>query len=158
TLRSSGRCPNGKDRPGACLFPLRVPATTERAAPAAERRGLSLPFEPWLERTAGTDPSGVCPSGLSRGLRGGRDRRRLLEHQLAAARVDEDGVALVELVLEQPQGERVLDQPLERALQRPGAVGRVPTRVGDGLLRRVRELQREPPLGQAPPQPGELQL
>ena len=47
---------------------------------------------------------------------------------LAELGVRADRVALGELALEQPQRERVLEQPLDRALQRPRAVGRVPAR------------------------------
>ena len=71
-------------------------------------------------------------------LDGGRSRRaRLREHELAVRRVDEDGVAVGEVALEQPQRERVLEQPLDRALERPGAVGRVPAGLGERLLRGV---------------------
>ena len=72
--------------------------------------------------------------------------------------VDADRVALGELALEQPLRERVLDQPLQRALERPGAVGRVPARLGEHLLRRVGQLERELPLGEPRAQPLELEL
>ena len=73
-------------------------------------------------------------------------------------RVDTDRVALGEVAFEQPQRERVLDQPLERALERPRAVGGIPAGLRDGLLRRVGQLEREAALGEPLAQPRELQL
>lgn len=64
---------------------------------------------------------------LGRGRLGGRS---FVEAELAVLRVHANGVALGELALEQPQRERVLEQALDRALQRPGAVGRVPAGLG----------------------------
>src|SRR5205823_8861784 len=63
-----------------------------------------------------------------------------------------------ELALEQPKRERILDQPLECPLQRPGAVGWIPTCFGHELLRRFRELEPEAALGQPLAQPPELEL
>src|SRR5436190_1221980 len=69
-----------------------------------------------------------------------------------------DGVALAELALEQSQRQRVLDQPLQRSLQRPRAVGRVPSRLGNELLGGIRQLEPEPSLGQPRAQALQLQL
>ena len=63
-----------------------------------------------------------------------------------------------EVALEQPDRERVLEQALDRALQRAGAVGRIPARVADRRLRRVGQLELEPALGETVAQPLELQL
>ena len=57
--------------------------------------------------------------------------------------------ALAELALQQPQRQRVLDQALDRALQRPGAVGRVPTGFRQVLLGGVGQLDRDAALGEA---------
>ena len=84
--------------------------------------------------------------------------RRLREHEVAVLRVDADRVAVAEVAFEQPQRERVLEQPLDRALQRTRAVGRVPARLDDRLLRGVRQLEREPALGEPLAQALELQL
>ena len=69
-----------------------------------------------------------------------------------------DGVALLELALEEPQRERVLDQPLERPLERPRAVGRIPAGLGDQLLRLVGQAQADRALAEPRAQPGELEL
>src|SRR5918995_6127197 len=92
--------------------------------------------------------------------RGASDRQSSLcplEDELAVLRVDADRVAVGELALEQPLREGVLDQPLERALQRPGTVGGVPAGLPEHLLRRVRQLEREPPLGEPRAQTLELE-
>jgi len=81
---------------------------------------------------------------------GGEDRfADSLEGELAVVRrVDADGVAVAEVALQQPQRERVLDEPLDRPLQRPGAVSRIPAGVGERLLRGVGQLERDPPIGE----------
>src|SRR5262245_5779725 len=90
--------------------------------------------------------------------RGGLGRRRLLEGEPAVDRVDAHGLALLELALEQPERERVLDLALDRALQWPCAVRRVPAGLGEVLLRRVGQLEGQAPLGEARPQPSELEV
>src|SRR5689334_215492 len=81
-----------------------------------------------------------------------------LEHQIAVLSVDPDGVALAEITLEEPQRERVLEEALDRALERPGAVGGVPTGVGDHALRLVGQLELQATLGEPAPEPPELLL
>src|SRR5438309_1915145 len=54
--------------------------------------------------------------------------------------------------------ERVLEQALNRPLERPGAVGRVPTCLSDHLLRGIGQLELEASVGEALPQAVELQL
>src|SRR5437773_10024820 len=73
-------------------------------------------------------------------------------------RVDENRVAGGEVTLEQPQGERVFEQPLDRALERPRAEGRIPARFGERLLGSVGQLERELAFGQPFAQARELQL
>ena len=75
------------------------------------------------------------------------DFQKLEKTPFAVLRVDVDGVALAELALQQPQRERVLDQPLDRALERAGAVGRVPACLGEDFLRRIRQLEPQAALG-----------
>ena len=114
------------------------------------------------------DPTPRCPTssdtrsalGADRCLQGLLAGRVICSHEpdLTELRVRADRVALGELALEQPQRERVLDQALDRALERPGAVGRIPARLGDQLLRRVGQLEREPALGEPRAQPRELEL
>src|SRR5215218_1247844 len=104
---------------------------------------------------SGTD-SGSGRAGRLRG--GGLGDRRLLEDQLAVADVGDDGVALAEVALEEPQRERVLDHPLKRTLERPRTVLRVPARLGHELLRGVGELERDAALGEPLAQASELEL
>src|SRR4051812_18893424 len=81
-----------------------------------------------------------------------------LEHELAVLRVDANAVAVGEVALEQSQRERVLDHALQRALQGPGAVRRVPACFGDGVLRLVRQLELDAALGEPSAQARELEL
>src|SRR3712207_7685907 len=53
---------------------------------------------------------------------------------------------------------RVLDESLERALERPRAVLGIPPGLGDVLLCRVRQLERDPALREPLPQARELEL
>ena len=53
-----------------------------------------------------------------------------------------------EVALEQPQRERVLEQALDRPLERPRAVGRIPAGLGERLLRGVGQLELEAALGE----------
>ena len=90
--------------------------------------------------------------------RGGSDRGGLLEHELVVPGVDPHRVALPEVALEQAHRQRVFDQPLQGALERAGAVGRVPARLGDDLLRLVGQLERQPAFGEPVTQAPELEL
>ena len=63
------------------------------------------------------------------------------EPDLAEFGVGPDRVAVREVALEQPQRERVLEQALDRSLERPGAVGGVPAGLGDQLSRTLRQLE-----------------
>jgi hypothetical protein len=63
---------------------------------------------------------------------------------LTVLRVYPDGVACTEVAFEQPQRQRVLDHPLDRTLERPGAVRGIPTGLRHDLLRSVRQLDRDP--------------
>src|SRR2546430_2419900 len=87
-------------------------------------------------------------AGRRLGDGGGHGRGRLLEDELTVPRVDANGVALAELALEQSQGQGVLDQALQRPLEWPGAVRRIPAGLGDELLRLVCQLEPESALGQ----------
>ena len=72
------------------------------------------------------------------------------EADLPQLGVRPDGVAFAGLSFEQPQRERVLEEPLDRALERSRAVGRVPARIGDQLAGAIGQLERDPALGQPP--------
>src|SRR5205823_10080142 len=82
---------------------------------------------------AGSDPRLVrarrAREGRAREPSGGRGRFRdggSLERELAVASLDEDRVALAEAALEERRRERVLDEPLQRSLERTRPVRRVP--------------------------------
>src|SRR5579862_9744547 len=83
----------------------------------------------------------------------------LLEDELGPIPgVDANQVARAEVPLEQPQRKRILEQPLDCALQRTRTIRRVPPRLGDDLLGCVSQLELEPALGEALAQPHELEL
>ena len=73
--------------------------------------------------------------------RGGLNGLLLLEHHLAAAVVDGDGVLGREASFEDRLRERVLDLRLDRALERPRAVHRVEADLGELGERRVGDLE-----------------
>src|SRR5574337_223847 len=85
-------------------------------------------------------------------------RRHLLEEQLLAPRVDSHRVALAELSFEKLERKRVLEQPLDRTLERPRAVGGIPARLREDLLRLVRDLELDLALREPLAQPPELEL
>src|SRR5205807_9605494 len=96
----------------------------------------------------------TAASGGRGGLRDGGS----LERELAVASVHEERVALAEAAFQQRRRERVLDEPLQRPLQRTRPVCRVPARLGQQLLRGRCQLDVDAPLRQPSPQPGELEL
>src|SRR6266566_10039866 len=132
-----------------CTFRLRE-ARDEQLAQERRRADEEGPHPPFIgERGPRLSPS-LC--GCRRGCAG------LLEDESGAVRVDADRVALTEVALEQPQRERVLDEPLDRPLQRPRAVRGIPARLRDELLRRVGQLDLQAPVGEPVAQPRELHL
>src|SRR3954471_23797944 len=78
-----------------------------------------------------------------KGLRGcgGRSSGSLCEHERPVPGLDTDSVAFVEVALQQSKCERVLDQALQRPLERARTVGRIPAGLGDELLRLLRQLE-----------------
>ena len=104
-----------------------------------------------------TDPAASGSAPRADRLLAGRVERFLSrEADLAEFRVSPNHVALPELALEQAQRERVLEQPLDRTLERSRTVGRVPACLGDQLACAVRQLEREAALGEPLVQPREL--
>ena len=83
-------------------------------------------------RGATDAPQPDAPISLGRGRLGDRG---FLEHELPVLHIHPHGVPLVELALEQPERERVLDQALERTLERPRPVVRIPTGFRQKVLR-----------------------
>ena len=90
--------------------------------------------------------------------RRGRGRLRPLEGEFPVVHVHAHGVALTEAPFEQLERERVLQQPLDRALQRPGAVRGIPACLGEMLLCSVGQLEVDPPLGEPFAESAELEL
>src|SRR6266508_5435401 len=84
--------------------------------------------------------SDVCSSDL------------LAERDRALAGVGNDRVAFGEFAIEQAQGQRVLDHPLDGALERPRAVDGVIALARQQLLGGGGELQRDALVGEAPRQ------
>jgi hypothetical protein len=80
------------------------------------------------------------------------------EGQLALGGADNDSVAFLEVAFEQPQREWVLDQFLDRPLQRTGAVGGIPAGLDEHLLRGVGQFQRQAAFSEPVAQPPELDL
>src|SRR2546425_4540169 len=87
-------------------------------------------------------------------------RRHALERErITVLRpIHADPIALGELPFEHRERERVLQQPLDRPLERPGAVHRVVALRHDQLLRRGRHLEAELALGDEPLHPLDLEL
>src|SRR6266511_5784437 len=105
------------------------------AARRACRRAAAMPARsPLLARSSGT-----------RGLR--RCRGDALEREgIAVFRaIHADPVALDELALEDRERKRILQQPLDRALQRPGPIHGVVALRDEQLLRRGRHFQGQLP-------------
>src|SRR5262249_20730992 len=79
-----------------------------------------------------------CRSSPSRGLVVS-GRAAAAEGDLAARDVGLDLVAAFELALEERLGQRILDEPLDGALERPRPEGRIVAALGDELARRLGE-------------------
>src|SRR5579871_3739162 len=80
------------------------------------------------------------------------------EHERVTVGGDDDTVARLEVSLEQPQGEWVLEEALDGALERPRAVGRIPAGLGQERGRLLAQLEAELALGKTGAQAAELQL
>ncbi len=72
--------------------------------------------------------------------------------------VDHHMVALQDLAIENPHGQRVLDHALDRPLQRTSAIRRIVAFSKDQLLRFVRQLNADFPISQQTPQVFEPQV
>jgi hypothetical protein len=73
----------------------------------------------------------------------------LEEDDLAALGVGHDCVAVLELALQELERQRVLDQPLDGAPERPRAVDGVVALTREQILGRRRQRQRDALVGQA---------
>src|SRR5262245_30630263 len=80
------------------------------------------------------------------------------EGELTALVVHLDRLPWLELRLEQPHGERVLDPPLNGALERPCAEVGVEAFLGERVARRDREREPQLAIGQHPPQGLEMEV
>src|SRR5438132_846907 len=99
-------------------------------------------------------PALLCTRGL------GHSPGDTLEGEVTAVLrpVDPDAVALRVLALEHRQRERVLQQPLDRPLERPRAVHRIIPLGDEQLLRRRRHFQVELALRHQPLDPRDLDV
>src|SRR5207302_5517156 len=79
----------------------------------------------------------------------------LLDVGRVALAVDHDDLTRLDLVEQDPLGQRVFDLPLDRAAQRPGAHDRVPTLLRQPQLRVVGQLQRHVLVAQLVLDPGD---
>src|SRR5262249_20104345 len=96
--------------------------------------------------------------GSLRETRGYELRATELERLTRNARVDDDLAAFGELALEDLHRERVLEHALDHALERARAVVRVVALLGEQVLRLVGHLDRDPPVGEQPLHPIELDI
>src|SRR6266550_6739652 len=96
----------------------------------------------------------------SRSLSTGKRRRGCLPEGQLALRiaVDDDVVSLVEPALENGEGEGVLQETLDRALQRSGAERRIVALCRQDFTCRRSELERELPVGEQILEPLQLQV
>src|SRR5438105_2627243 len=85
-------------------------------------------------------------------------RLPFLEPQAARPRVDLHRVAFAEVTFEDAQRERIEDEALNRALQRPRAVARIVSLAHQLFLRGVGERHVNLPLLQTPRQPAQLDV
>ncbi len=121
-----------------------------------------------IDQPVGSTAAGVSsiPWGKDRGsrlraalrLRGRRMDGSEGEVLFPGVPADLDGVPLGDLLLQerggQPVGQPLLDDPLER----PGAVGRVESLLGQPLLGLVGDAERQPGLGELRLEPADLDL
>src|SRR5690348_9215449 len=71
-----------------------------------------------------------------------------LERELAALVIDLDLLAGAKLALQQTHGERILNAPLQRALERPRAEVRIVAFLRQRVARRIGEMDLDLPLGE----------
>src|SRR5206468_8465185 len=87
-----------------------------------------------------------------------RSPYRAPERERVARGVDDHGVTLDELVLEQPEGERVLNQALDGALERPRPKRRVVALPAEERLGRVGDIELDALGPETPLEVAELDL
>src|SRR5262249_3633877 len=74
------------------------------------------------------------------GISGGDARFGLRKRQVGGFHVNVNGITLAEPAFENFDGQRVEDPPLDRALQRAGAIGRIVTLFDDQILRPIGQI------------------
>src|SRR5215208_4235159 len=149
SLRSSvSLCDSASTSPSAITTaPTGTSSRTEAAL--ASRRAASIPAR---------SPGDGVPLRTGHFWHCRRASLQSLESQHVSLPFDSDGVALVEVALQQLERDRVLQQPLDHPLQRPGSIHRIVTFCRNERLGRGRHIQREVPLRQHTVQPLQLQV
>src|SRR5207244_10373775 len=135
--------------------PAAARASTSAAcmpARSSTATGRARPFPP------SPPPPSAWPALRTRRL--GSRRRDAFERQACAVfcPVHPHAITLGELAFEHRERQRVLQQPLDGALERPGAVHRVVALRHEQMLRRRRHLQGELALRYEPLEPLDLQI
>src|SRR5207244_9959874 len=135
--------------------PAAARASTSAAcmpARSSTATGRARPFPP------SPPPPSAWPALRTRRL--GSRRRDAFERQACAVfcPVHPHAITLGKLAFEHRERQRVLQQPLDGALERPGAVHRVVALRHEQMLRRRRHLQGELALRYEPLEPLDLQI
>ena len=126
--------------------PLEDEVEAHRAGRRRVRRRLVEAVAAGDRRRAGSDRAGAARVAPRAAL--GDDRRaRGREHERPADRigVGRDPVARLELAGDERPGQRVLDEALDRPLERPCPVGRIRALADDQRRARRRQLERRGP-------------
>src|SRR5919107_1363187 len=144
------------------MRPVRIPSSSARPPRASGARKSTVASTTSAENigSCSEDASYSAATSSPKWFSGNRGFARAcaVERELAVLRVDAHGVPVGELALEQAQRQWVLDHALQRAFQRPRAVGRVPAGVRDDLLRVLRQLELDTAIREPRAQPCELEL
>src|SRR4030095_4040153 len=141
--RMSSRSPPRKYQIGPPARPL---VRSERRSPGRLSRGFSpeppLRIARWGGRPGGVRRFANIPSSSHRLL--------LLELQFIVTHIDQDRVALADVPLQYPHGQRIQHAALNRPLQRPGAEHRIEAFGHEEAASRIGQLDVHPPLLEPP--------
>ncbi len=109
-------------------------------------------------KAASLTPAPVRPRGGPLRPLGREPDDGAVDQELALAGIDLDGRAVAHRAVEDQACERVLERPLDGALQGPGAIDRIVAGVGEPGLGLVRELELDLALGEEGAEAPELDL
>src|SRR5262245_58237061 len=135
----SSRSPPRKYQIGPPARPL---VRSERRSPGRLSRGFNPEPPPRIARWSGR------PGGVRRfaNIPSSSHRLLLLELQFIVTHIDQDRVALAEMTLQYPHGQRIQHAALNRPLQRPGAEHRIEAFGHEEAASRIGELDVNLPL------------